>query len=269
MPSFVVDGYVKLNNQLSELSHAWSVTRIDTSWYLFDPTWAAGYVVNGTFIPKINNAYFETDPSDFVEAHMPFDPLWQLLYHPISFTEFNNGKAIENKSRAFFNFPDSIAVFENQNQNERFQASFDRIDNNGVKNTPVFNCLVFIRQSIEEAKTNQYNAAVADYNDAIGNFNEFVRYRNKQFTPMRPDMEIQAMLDSASGPFNRAKMKLGQIKNPGQNIVGAMGHLQKQMNDFSEQLEEQEVWLAKYFSKGKSGRRGMFNKVTWFGIPLN
>lgn len=24
-----------------------------------------------------------------------------------------------------------------------------------------------------------------------------------------------------------------------------------------------------YFSKGKSGRKGMFTKVTWFGIPLN
>ena len=43
------------------------------------------------------------------------------------------------------------------------------------------------------------------------------------------------------------------------------------MNDFSEQLEEQEVWLAKYFSKGKSGRKGMFYKshLVWYTGELS
>ncbi len=269
IPGFVVEGYVKLSNQVSNLSHAWCVARIDTSWYLFDPTWASGYVSNGTFVPKINNAFYEANPSNFIQAHMPFDCLWQLLYYPVSFTNFNDGRVKENTSTTFFNFPDSIAMYEKQSQGERDQASYIRIDNNGAKNAQIFNRLLFIRQSIEETKTNQYNEAVADYNNAIGNFNEFIRYRNKQFTPARPDVKIQAMMDSASGPYNQAKMKLSLIINPGPNILGMMGPLQKQMNDFSEQLEEQQVWLAKYFSKGKSGRRGMFNKVTWFGIPLN
>ncbi len=269
IPGFVVEGYVKLDNQVSNLSHAWCVARIDTSWYLFDPTWAAGYVSNGTFVPKINNAFYEAKPSNFIQAHMPFDCLWQLLYYPVSFTDFDGGRVKENTSMTFFNFPDSIAMYEKQNQSERDRLSYTRIDNNGAKNAQVFNRLLFIRQSIEETKTNQYNEGVASYNNAIGNFNEFIRYRNKQFTPARPDVEIQAMLDSASGPYNQAKMKLSSIINPGPNILGMIGSLQKQMNDFSEQLEEQKVWLAKYFSKGKSGRRGMFTKVTWFGIPLN
>jgi len=269
IPGFVVEGYVKLNNQVSNLSHAWCVARIDSSWYLFDPTWASGYVFNGTFVPKINNAFYEAGPSNFIQAHMPFDCIWQLLYHPVSFTDFNDGIVKENTSTAVFNFPDSIAAYEKQNQGERDQASYTRIDNNGAKNAQVFNQLLYIRHSIEETKTNQYNEAVANYNNAINNFNGFIRYRNKQFSQMRPDADIQAMLDSASGPYNLAKMKLSQIKNPGPNILGLMGPLQKQMNDFSEQLEEQEIWLAKYFSKGKSGRRGMFTKVTWFGMPLN
>ena len=86
---------------------------------------------------------------------------------------------------------------------------------------------------------------------------------------MKPDVEIQAMLDSAVAPFMRAKRTLSQIKNPGSNITSVMWPLQKQMNDFYAQLEEQQDWLAKYFSKGKSGRKGMFTKVSWFGIPLN
>jgi transglutaminase/protease-like cytokinesis protein 3 len=269
IPGYVVEGYVKLNGQVSNLSHAWCVARIDTSWYLFDPTWAAGYVNNGTFVPKINNSFYETSPTNFIQAHMPFDCIWQLLYHPAGFTDFNNGIVKENTGGAYFNFPDSIAAYEKQSQIEKDEASYRRVDNNGAKNAQVFNRLLYLRQSIEETKMNQYNSAVTDYNNAIGNFNEFIRYRNKQFVPMRPDAEIQAMLDSATGPYNLAKMKLSQIKNPSPNIQNLMGPMQKQMNQFSDQLEEQEVWLAKYFSKGKSGRRGMFYKVTWFGIPVN
>lgn len=267
--AFVINGYVKLNNQLSNLSHAWSVAQIDTTWYLFDPTWASGYVNNGEFFPKINNTFFETSPSNFIKDHMPFDCLWQLLYHPVSFTEFNNGRVAENLNGLYFNYPDSIILYEKQTQAEREKASYTRIDNNGPKNGQVFNWLEFLRQKIEQTKVNQYNTAVAEFNDGIANFNEFIRYRNKQFSPMRPDPEIQAMLDSASGPFNMAKVKLKHIVDPGPNIQGEMNTLGKQMNAFSDQLEEQEVWLAKYFAKSKSGRKGMFTKVTWFGIPVN
>ena len=124
IPAFVVEGYVKQNNQLQDVSHAWSVAKIDTSWYLFDPTWASGYVSNGAFVAKINNVYYKANPSNFIQAHMPFDPLWQLLYHPVSFTDFNNGTVKEDATRPFFNFPDSIAVYEKQNEIERDQASY-------------------------------------------------------------------------------------------------------------------------------------------------
>ena len=269
IPSYVVEGYVKLGGQVSNLSHAWCVARVDTSWYLFDPTWAAGSVSDRTFVPKINNFYYETNPANFIHAHMPFDCLWQLLYHPISFTDFNNGVAKENTGGAYFNFPDSITVYEKQIPFDKDEASYRRIDNNGAKNAQVFNRLQYLRQGMEEAKMNQYNEVVDNYNKSIAGFNEFIRYRNKQFVPMRPDAEIQAMLDSASAPFNLAKMKISSIKNPGPNILNLMGPMQKQLNDYSAQLEEQEVWLAKYFTKGKSGRKGMFYKTTWFGIPVN
>ena len=270
IPGFFVEGYVKLDNQISSLSHAWCVARIDSSWYLFDPTWASGYMYNGVFVSKINNAYYKTDPSIFIQTHMPFDPLWQLLYHPISFSDFNEGSVKESINGAVFNFPDSIGVYEKQNQSEEYQASYARIDNNGAKNPPVFNMLLYIRQRIQEIKVNEFNTSVATYNNAIANFNEFIRYKNDQFKPIKPDPEIQAMLDSASIPYNLAKVKLSQIKDPGPNITSMIATLQKQMNDLSQQLEEYEGWLAEYFSRGKWGRRIMFyKKANSFGKPVN
>jgi len=54
--SFVVEGYTKQNGFADYIPHAWSAALIDTTWYLFDPTWGSGYVNNGKFVSKINNA---------------------------------------------------------------------------------------------------------------------------------------------------------------------------------------------------------------------
>ena len=60
-----MEGYVKMGNQVVSLSHAWCVARIDTTWDLFDPTWAAGYINNGAFVPKLNNAFYKSEPYAF------------------------------------------------------------------------------------------------------------------------------------------------------------------------------------------------------------
>jgi transglutaminase/protease-like cytokinesis protein 3 len=43
--------------KVSSLAHAWTAAKINNKWYVFDPTWGAGYVNNG-FFKKLNNSYF-------------------------------------------------------------------------------------------------------------------------------------------------------------------------------------------------------------------
>ena len=52
LPSFVVEGYTKLNGYIEYIPHAWSATLIDTTWFLFDPTRGSGYVNGEKFIKK-------------------------------------------------------------------------------------------------------------------------------------------------------------------------------------------------------------------------
>jgi transglutaminase/protease-like cytokinesis protein 3 len=33
--------------KVSSLAHAWTAAKINNKWYVFDPTWGAGYVNNG------------------------------------------------------------------------------------------------------------------------------------------------------------------------------------------------------------------------------
>jgi transglutaminase/protease-like cytokinesis protein 3 len=69
--SYIIQGYNKQNGTIGKLAHAWTAAKIDTKWYLFDPTWGSGYVHNGQFIKKLNNVYFKADPAKIIASHIP------------------------------------------------------------------------------------------------------------------------------------------------------------------------------------------------------
>ncbi len=285
--SYVVEGYTKQNGFTEYIPHAWCAALVDSNWFMFDPTWGSGYVNNGKFYKKINNEYFKAIPAKLIRSHMPFDYLWQFLYYPVTNQEFYDGKTQQNKSKAFFNFPDSIKVYETLNPLEKLIASATRIEKNGVKNSMIFDRLQHTKLEIEyernkiankqlEAENKRqtknvdlYNSAVVDFNDGIKDFNKFIEYRNKQFTPVKTDSEIQNMLDVADNKFKEARRKLNEIVNPDANIARLILQAGNSINETYTQVQEQQDWLKVYFSKGKFARKSMFNKYTWFGVPLN
>jgi len=271
--SFVIEGYTKQNGFTDYIPHAWSAALIDSSWLLFDPTWGSGYVNGGKFFRKINNDYYKASPTTLIKSHIPFDYLWQFLNYPVTNQEFYEGKAQQNKMKPFFNFNDTLKSYEKLNHIDQLISSAYRVEKNGVKNSLVFDRLQHLKLEIEHDKqtkaVNLYNSAVVDYNDAINAINGFINYRNKQFTPKKTDAEIQNMLDVPENKLKDSKNKLGQISNPDSNITNMTFQLTKSINDAYKQIKEQQDWLKLYFSKSKSGRKSMFYKATWFGIPIN
>ncbi|MEO6903343.1 MAG: hypothetical protein ABI315_09330 [Bacteroidia bacterium] len=199
--------------------------------------------------------------------------MWQFLNYPITNQEFYQGKTQQIKTKPFFSFKDTIQVYEKQNQIDQLISSAYRVEKNGVKNSLVFDRLQHLKLAIEndrQAKTvGLYNLAIVDYNDGINGSNDFINYRNKQFTPKKNDPEIQAMIDIVDDKIKAAISKLIQITNPDANTANMILQLTKSINDVSTQTKEQQNWLKLYFSKSKPGRKSMFYKVSWFGIPLN
>jgi hypothetical protein len=273
LKSFVVEGYTKQNGFTDYIPHAWSAALIDSSWFLFDPTWGSGYVNGGKFFKKINNEYYKASPTSLIKSHIPFDYLWQFLNYPVTNQEFYEGKTQQNKTKPFFNFKDTILVFEKQSHIDQLISSAYRVEKNGVKNSLVFDRLQHLKLEIEndrQTKTvNLYNSAVGESNDGINGLNDFINYRNKQFIPKKADPEIQSMIDVAERKLKAAKSTLGQISNPDANTTNMIRQLTKSIDDASIQMKEQQDWLKLYLSKSKSGRKTMFYKVTWFGVPLN
>ncbi len=218
---------------------------------------------------------FSTNPATLIKSHIPFDYLWEFLNYPISNQEFYEGKTLQNKSKTFFNYVDSIQLYNQQSHIEQLISSARRIEENGVKNSLIFDRLQHVKLEIENYKNklsvNLYNTAAVDYNEAINTFNEFIQYRNKQFTPQKPDAEIQNMIEQVKNKLSDAKTKLSKIINPDPNIISLTVQLNKSIDDAATHVKEQQDWLKIYFSKGKSGRRSMFyeKKITWFVIPIN
>lgn len=273
LKSIVVEGYTKQKGITDYIPHAWSAALIDSSWFLFDPTWGSGYVNGGKFFKKINNEYYKASPTSLIKSHIPFDYLWQFLNYPVTNQEFYEGKTQQNTTKPFFNFKDTILVYEKQSHIDQLISSAYRVEKNGVKNSLVFDRLQHLKLEIEndrQAKTvNLYNSAVVEFNDGINGLNDFINYRNKQFIPKKTDPEIQAMIEVAENKLKSAKSSLGQISNPDANTTNMIRQLTKSIDDSSTQMKEQHEWLKLYFSKSKSGRKSMFYKVTWFGVPLN
>jgi hypothetical protein len=270
---FVIEGYTKQNGFADYIPHAWCGAFVDTAWFLFDPTWGSGYVNNGKFYNKINNGYFMMRPAVCIRSHMPFDYLWQFLNYPVTNQAFYEGRTQEDKSNAFFNYTDSIAAFEKQSQIEYYTSAVARIEKNGIKNAMIFDRLEHLRREIEVEKQNRvinlYNSAIADHNKGLNSFNDYINFYNKQFKPTRPDSEIQAMLDQSGASLKAASDKLDKIKSPDQHTSELLASFRKQIADLSGRVDEQNEWLKKYLAKGKMGRKSMFTKYTWFGVPLN
>lgn len=271
--SYVISGYTKQSGFVDYIPHAWCASLVDSTWYLFDPTWGAGYVQNQRFVKKQNDYYFKTNPADLIRSHMPFDPLWQFLYHPISAQEFYEGHTAINQEKPVFNYTDTLKVYESESRIKQLISTNRRIGKNGLRNTLIFNQLQHNSREIEYYKnqmvTDNFNSAVFHYNDGIDKLNRFIDYRNRQFTPQKTEPEIREMVKSAEIALNNSQNELQKISTTDASTRNSINQLKTSINEAIRQVNEQNDFVNKYFSTRRAFRKSLFYKYTWMGIPLN
>lgn len=271
--TYVITGYTKQNGLVDYLPHAWCASLIDSSWYLIDPTWGSGYIYNSRFIRKINDNYFKAKPEKMISSHMPYDPLWQFMNYPVTSQEFYEGSTAIDTSKPFFDYPDTLKRFEHETRIARLVASSRRIEQNGVRNSLIFERLKHNRREIEyyndSLRVEMYNSAVYHYNDGINHLNRFIDYRNRQFTPKKEEIEIREMVNQAEWSLVNARLKLQAIQNPDSNTAASILQLSRSIEEAMMNLNEQRIFVDKYFRTGKMLRKSLFYKYTWMGIPLN
>lgn len=271
--SVVISGYTKQNGKVDKLSHAWCAAKIDNKWYIFDPTWGSGSLLNGKFVKRINDYYFKTEPSKIISSHIPFDYLWQFLNYPITNAEFYEGKTQINKAKKYFDFEKEISKQSSLSEIDQLFESAERIEKNGLKNALIVEIyeskkehLTFLRQ---KAKIEKLNGIVNEMNEAVVLLNDFIFYRNNKFKPTFPDDEITNMIQKPREKLIKCQNDIYTVGSTGSENAANLSSIKKTIETNLALAEEHALFVKNYMSKSKMVRKTMFSKVSWFGIPLN
>lgn len=262
---YVIEGFTKQNGKVANLSHAWCAAKIDNKWYLFDPTWGAGYVNNNTFFKKLNNSYFKVQPNVLIKSHMPFDYIWQFLDYPLTNKEFLEGKKQTQNAKKQLDFEKEITRYESLSDSDKAFESSERIEKNGLLNALVIGQYKYKKEAFRVYTQNKniekLNALYTSYNENIFFLNDFIIYRFKKFKPAQSDEEMRNWIQNVKSKFKKCESDVYNIGIVGTENTGSLSNLKKSIATALMQTEEQEQFLMEYLSKNSLGRKVMLSNL--------
>jgi len=253
--SYVIEGLTKQNGAIEKSPHVWCAARIENNWFFFDPTWDAQFINYGQITGQRKSNYLKISPADFIQTHIPYDPLFQLLNYPVSYNGFNNFNSIVNNNKPFFDYVDSINAYEKMDSLSRYLSAASRIENYGWPTSLIDIKLKQIKLEIEllyqDTDMDLYNSIVEDYNEAIIIFNDFINYRNNQFQPAKSNTEVQSMFNNIKNKITVATIKINKVNRSKATLALDTGDVQKKLNDLALHVKDQESFLESYLSAQK------------------
>ena len=251
--SFIVDGYTKQNGIIDKTGHSWCAVFTDNSWLLCDPTWDEG---------TGNTKYFLVAPSVMIETHMPFDPLWQLLNYPVSHRMFYTGNIYPDKNQPYINYADSVSAYIKMDSLQRLRSTAFRIEQSGLYNNMVKNRHDQTKMNIEIIREDKdvdlYNSAVDELNSTTTIYNNFVEYRNKQFTPAITDNALQALLYGIDAKLLSGHKKLDEIANTEASFKFSTDAVRDKLNALALRVNVQKDFLKTYLNTAIANRQSLF-----------
>lgn len=264
--SMVVNGYTKWNKiKVDNLSHSWNAARIDNKWYLFDPTWGSGYVIDGIFTRRLDNKHFKVDPEIMINSHMPFDYLWQFREYPINNQEFMDGVYSGDETKQKFDYANEIIRFESLLKVEQLLEVSQRIEKGGMKNQHVSQAFVHAKTAWknenEREKRRKFSDIINKRNEANKQLNDFIYYKNKLFQPIIPDEEIKKMIQEPRDKIIKCQQELAFFEKTATYVnKTGVDNLKKSIELVLVSAEEQLKFVNAYLAKPILDRKTLFYK---------
>ncbi|MGK7391156.1 MAG: transglutaminase domain-containing protein [Candidatus Cyclobacteriaceae bacterium M2_1C_046] len=246
--SYMIGGYTKfMNQEPGTVPHAWNAVEIDGEWYLFDPTWAAGYVVNDKFIKQYEpELWYKKDPQGFIYSHIPFDPVFQFLENPISHHTVADGTY---KPGQTINLSALLQEYETSTETVRLERSLERIDEAGITNHLIANKKEFIQEQLSIHSHNEYIYAFSDGSNLLTDAQkEYERYllAKKKLFKKSSEAELHMLLQSSSQKLKTAYNQFVSLKITNRQLQKSV----KEKIAISDQLlaviEQEEIFFNKY-----------------------
>ncbi len=156
--AYYVSGYTRQNGVVVDQDHAWVAVRLKSGqWKLFDPTWGASLWQNGELVKRLSYEYFMVEPAEFIKSHMPFDPMWQLLYQPIKTPEFY-GQRVVRDANYLFNYSDTISSYQILPEAKMYSDALLRMEWVGVGNQSSARYYSLLKKDLALAQQNESRA---------------------------------------------------------------------------------------------------------------
>jgi hypothetical protein len=254
IPAWVVTGYTRQPGGVNYNGHSWCAVQADGEWWLCDPTWQA--------TERESARWLMVAPADFLQTHIPFDPMWQLQYDPISHKDFKQGRTEPRRPAERFNYPDTLQAFWALDSLQQLEALARRMYRAGLENSRLQLWHTYNEMRIAIIYGDQdmelYNTAVALFNEATGIFNGYVRYRNNLFAPQRPDAELATLLTPIAGLMQEAERHLNQMGRVVENFQYDTGALRERIGALRKKVQEQQDFLKRYLATPVGERRRLF-----------
>ncbi len=245
LKSYVLTGYGKEHGKVMNLAHAWNAIKIGNNWHFVDVTWGSGYIQNNQFKQDFKIKYFMVTPEKFINDHIPFDPMWQLLPYPIKYEEFDNDQKESINQKEFF-YTDTINHFVHLSEIQQIQAKIRRINSNGRKNSLIINEL---KQEKSYLKILYKNKAINNLNSGNYNYNEALRQFEKYYEAYKKTESsktyLLAELKAIEKKLDSAKKYYSQVKTSDREINTKLHEAKTALKNFEHIVEGQKKKLKK------------------------
>lgn len=259
--SMVISGYTKQKGVVCTVSHAWVAAELDHKWYLFDPTWAAGYVNGNKFTKAYSTKYYKLSPDLMIMDHMPFDPLYEFLETTVSNKEFAQGKPTVDTRRTVFNFIDTLQQFNLLSNEDKVRSELRRIQKNGIENDVIQERVIYLKKLTESfSVSNSFEHAIYLYNYSISLFNDYITYKNKMFNPPIEDKAIKKMLDSISYHANASYTTLSTVIASDEVNRQAITKTFRELEKFQNRVNQEKDFVTAYIGTSKNERERLFSR---------
>lgn len=255
IPSFIIQGYTRQSGGIDRTPHVWCTAFTDGQWFMYDPTWDAGFISNNHFISKVQTNYFKIKPPVFIQTHLPFDPLFQLMDYPVNYKEFKTGTTRSANQKDHFSYRDSIRKYADSDSLNRYFSAFQRISNYGWPASLIDTRLKQLKLEIELIYQDRdmalYNSVVDTYNRALGILNKFITYRNNQFVSLKDNSEIDSMFDLITQKMALAQQRLLELNQSTATLALDTGDIAKKLSDLAYKAKEQREFFEEHLKSSK------------------
>lgn len=215
---YLVSGFAKLYGVFDETGHTWNMVYVNERWNPIDVTWGAGGVnQQRRFVKKFSEQYFFASPADFLSEHFPFDPMWQLMEHPVSLSEYKKKDVVisDITSKTIFNYSDTIAEWERMDRTSRALSSARRMDRFNPGNKIIKQELAF---ALLESGNNEFekgNRILAElYPKSTGDRKKQQSYKPGTDSFKNKLSEAELYFINSGNYYNQVK-----LTDPGENQV--------------------------------------------------